>query len=51
MSNAKSGAGGQAWAIVIFFTLFMVTMTFNLIVYPACAADTMQLYEIGRAHV
>ena len=49
MSSTNKGAGGKAWAIVIFFTLFMVTMTFNLIVYPACAADTMRQYGISQA--
>lgn len=40
---------GRAWIIVIFFTLFMAIMTFNLIVFPACAVDTMNTYNIGQA--
>lgn len=45
----KQKVSGKAWAIVFFFTLFMVIMTFNLIVYAACAADTMKIYGIGQA--
>ncbi|MEA4814068.1 MAG: MFS transporter [Oscillospiraceae bacterium] len=40
---------GRAWIIVAFFTLFMAIMTFNLIVFPACAVDTMNTYNIGQA--
>ena len=49
MSNYEKNAGGQKWGIVAFFTLFMVTMTFNLIVFPACAQDTMAKYGIEQA--
>jgi len=35
--------------IVIFFTLFMAVMTFNLVVYPACALGTMKIYGIEQA--
>ena len=37
------------WVIVAFFTLFMVVMTFNLVVYPACAVETMKVYGIQQA--
>lgn len=46
MNNQVSG---RAWIITAFFTLFMAIMTFNLIVFPACAADTMGMYGIGQA--
>lgn len=42
-------ATGRAWIITVFFTLFMAVMTFNLIVFPACAGDTMTVYGIGQA--
>lgn len=45
MNNQVSG---RAWAITGFFTLFMAIMTFNLIVFPACAVDTMQTYGIDQ---
>lgn len=45
MSKSNSGA----WLIVAFFTIFMAIMTFNLIVFPACALDTMQSYGIEQA--
>ncbi len=45
--NTKSNGG--AWLIVAFFTLFMAVMTFNLIVFPACAVDTMTFYGIDQA--
>ena len=41
-------SNGGAWIIVAFFTLFMMIMTFNLIVFPACAVDTMQTYGIDQ---
>ena len=34
---------GRAMGIVAFFTLFMAIMTFNLIVFPACALSTMEV--------
>ena len=40
---------GRAWIITAFFTLFMAVMTFNLIVFPACAGGTMETYGIGQA--
>lgn len=46
MNNQVSG---RAWIITGFFTLFMAVMTFNLIVFPACAGDTMEAYGIGQA--
>lgn len=46
MNAVKSGKKG--WIIVAFFTLFMAVMTFNLIVYPSCALDTMSIYGIGQ---
>lgn len=46
MNNQVSG---RAWVITAFFTLFMAVMTFNLIVFPACAGDTMEAYGIGQA--
>lgn len=49
MSTSNNGSSGQKWAIVGFFTLFMVSMTFNLIVFPACAVDTMEKYGIDQA--
>jgi MFS family permease len=47
MNNSKPT--GMAWGIVAFFTLFMAIMTFNLIVFPACAVDTMTTYGIEQA--
>lgn len=49
MENTKNGT--QAWAVVAFFTLFMASMTYNLIVYPACAVTTMDLFAIGQAEL
>ena len=46
MNNQVSG---RAWVVTAFFTLFMAVMTFNLIVFPACAGDTMEAYGIGQA--
>lgn len=46
MNNQVSG---RAWIITAFFTLFMAVMTFNLIVFPACAGHTMEAYGIGQA--
>jgi len=40
---------GRAFLITGFFTLFMAIMTFNLLVFPACAVDTMETYGIGQA--
>lgn len=45
----KKQAGSMRWVIVGFFTLFMAIMTFNLIVFPACAADTMEQYGIDQS--
>ncbi len=42
---------GRAWAITMFFTLFMAVMTLNLIIFPACAGDTMELYGVGQAQL
>ncbi len=41
----------QAWAVDMFFTLFMAVMTLNLIIFPACAADSMQTYGIGQVQL
>ena len=49
MSNSKST--GSAWIVVIFFTLFMAVMTYNLIIFPACAVDTMAVFGIGQAEL
>ena len=38
---------GRAMGIVAFFTLFMAIMTFNLIVFPACALSTMEVLGVG----
>jgi hypothetical protein len=46
MNNQVSG---RALLITAFFTLFMAVMTFNLLVFPACAVDTMDAYGIGQA--
>lgn len=45
----KIQVSGRAWVITAFFTFFMAIMTFNLIVFPACAGDTMTTYGIGQA--
>ncbi|MGI6078263.1 MAG: MFS transporter [Fastidiosipilaceae bacterium] len=45
----KKQSTGNAWIITAFFTLFMIIMTFNLIVFPASAQDTMEIYGIGQA--
>ena len=47
--NTKSNS--RAWAIVGFFTLFMAAMTYNLIIFPACAVDSMEKYAIGQAEL
>ncbi len=44
----KSKMSGGAALIVAFFTIFMAIMTFNLIVFPACALDTMGVYGVGQ---
>ena len=45
----NSKVSGHALVITGFFTLFMAIMTFNLLVFPACAVDTMEAYGIGQA--
>lgn len=47
MNNSKQSS--KSWIIVLFFTVFMAVMTFNLVVYPACAVETMQTYGIEQA--
>ena len=47
MSNEKSGSG-RSMAIVAFFTLFMAVMTLNLIVFPACALTTMEVFGVDQ---
>ena len=42
---------GRAMGIVAFFTLFMAIMTFNLIVFPACALSTMEVLGVGQAEL
>lgn len=37
--------------LVVFFSLFMVIMTFNLILYPANALQTMEIYGVGQAEL
>ena len=49
MGNASST--GRAWAVTIFFTLFMAVMTYNLIIFPACAVDTMEVFGVGQAEL
>ena len=49
MSNGNST--GRAWAVTIFFTLFMAIMTYNLIIFPACAVDTMNVFGVGQAEL
>lgn len=44
--NQKTGTG---WLMVLFFTLFMAFMTYNLILFPAHAVDTMTTYGVGQA--
>jgi len=46
MEKTKMSSG--AILIVAFFTIFMAIMTFNLIVFPACALDTMETYGVGQ---
>ena len=41
----------RAMGIVAFFTLFMAIMTFNLIVFPACALSTMEVLGVGQAEL
>ncbi len=58
MVNMKIGKGfegmepnqksGTRWLLVLFFTLFMAVMTYNLIVFPAFAVDTMKTYGVGQ---
>lgn len=50
MSHSQNNSG-QAWAVVAFFTLFMASMTYNLIVYPACAVTAMDVFQIGQAEL
>ena len=44
----KKQSSTMSWVIVMFFTLFMTIYTFNLVVYPACAVETMALYGIEQ---
>lgn len=45
----KTELSSRRWLIVAFLTLFMAIMNFNLIVYSACAVDTMALYGVDQA--
>ena len=45
----KTELSPRRWLIVAFLTLFMSVMNFNLIVYPACAVDTMAIYGVDQA--
>ena len=47
----KEKDSGRAMGIVAFFTLFMAIMTFNLIVFPACALSTMEVLGVGQAEL
>ena len=47
----KNTASPQRWLIVAFFTVFMVIMTFNLILYPANALQTIEIYGIDQAGI
>ena len=49
MGAAKSNKG--SWIIVAFFTLFMIIMTFNLMVFPANAIQAMEMYGISQAGI
>ena len=49
MNNSNSSNHG--WVIVAFFTLFMASMTYNLIVYPACAVTAMDVFGITQAEL
>lgn len=51
MDKNKTPGSGRGWTIVIFFTLFMAVMTYNLIVFPACAIDAMSVFGIGQAEL
>lgn len=50
MSNEKSSSG-RSMLIVAFFTLFMAIMTLNLIVFPACALTTMEVFGVAQAEL
>jgi len=50
MSNSNSKTG-RPWVIVLFFTLFMAIMTYNLVIYPACAVSTMAVFGIKQAEL
>lgn len=50
MSNMQK-ENRHSWAIVGFFTMFMAIMTYNLIIYPACALTAMDLFGIGQAEL
>lgn len=42
-------SNARGWAIVIWFTFWMACMTYNLVVFPAYAPVTMQIYGIEQA--
>jgi len=50
MNNTQDKTG-RPWLIVMFFTLFMALMTFNLIIYPACAISSMKVFNIGQTEL
>ena len=41
----------RAWVVVAFFALFMAVMSINLIVYPACAIDTMAILGVSQVEL
>lgn len=49
--NSTQAKSGRCWAVVGFFTLFMALMTYNLIIYPACAVTTMEVFGIGQTEL
>ena len=48
MSSDKLQITGRHILIVGFYTLFMIIMTMNLILFPACAPEAMQTYGIEQ---
>lgn len=49
--NGTQTKSGRCWAVVGFFTLFMALMTYNLIIYPACAVTAMTVFGIGQTEL
>lgn len=51
MGESGPGISARAWIVLAFFTLFMAIMSYNLIVFPACAPDAMAVYGIGQVEL